>query len=151
MPLCTASAVSVGDVCGGTTQGTTCDPIDACNALLQCDTSDPTLQSGGCPLSLAKYKREIHYLSSNERQKASEDLLKMKLATWRYRDGLDDGADHFGFMIDDVPGSAAVRPDGGHVDLYGYTSLAVAAIQQQQVELDALKVEIEALKAACAP
>jgi hypothetical protein len=34
------------------------------------------------------------------------------------------------------------------VDLYGYTSLAIAALQEQQAEIDALKAEVEALKAA---
>lgn len=53
-----------------------------------------------------------------------------------------------GFLIDDDPASPAVRPDGERVDLYGYTSLAIAALQEQQAEIDALKAEVEALKAA---
>ena len=39
-----------------------------------------------------------------------------------------------------------MRPDGEHVDLYGYTSLALAAIQSQQVQIAAQQVELVALQ-----
>lgn len=148
VPLCADEGISAGDPCDEADLDVTCDPVDACNALVVCAEEDPTQGTGGCPISLKKYKREIAYLDAAARAKASEDLLAMKLATWRYDGALDDGAVHLGFLIDDVPGSPAVRADGGHVDLYGYTSLAVATIQEQQRRIDALEARLAALEAA---
>jgi ketopantoate reductase len=74
------------------------------------------------------------------------------LATWRYKGEPEAGPAHLGFLIDDlVQGGVthpAVRPDGGHVDLYGYTSLTLAAVQEQAVGLAALQAELRALQAA---
>ncbi len=148
--LCSDSSLAVGDPCTAGELDDTCDPVDSCNALLICAESDPTQQTSGCPISRAKHKTDIAYLDAAQRSKAHDHLLKMKLATWRYRPGLDDGAEHMGFLIDDVPGSPAVRPDGEHVDLYGYTSLAVAAIQEQQAQIAALEARLAKLEQACA-
>ena len=150
VPLCSDEGVVVGDTCGEA--DASCDPEDGCNALLTCTNEDPTQQTGGCPISLAEHKTEIRYLTPEQRESARTALLEMRLATWQYRGDLDDGATHLGFLIDDVGAqSPAVRPDGGHVDLYGYTSLAVAAIQQQQAELEALRKEVQALREVCDP
>jgi hypothetical protein len=70
----------------------------------------------------------------------------MKLATWRYKH--DPSKQRLGFMIDDNEGSAAVDGPRDMVDLYGYTSLTVAAIQNQAREIEALRKEIAALKAS---
>ena len=47
-------------------------------------------------------------------------------------------------MIDDVEPSVAVS--GDHVNLYGYLSMAVAAIQVQQSQIQALEQELRALR-----
>jgi hypothetical protein len=39
-----------------------------------------------------------------------------------------------------------VAADGEHVDLYGYISMAVAALQVQAQEIAALRAEVKALK-----
>ncbi len=148
VPLCSDEGVSVGGSCDQ--YNATCDPVDGCNALVVCSDEDPTMQPGGCPISRKAHKKQIDYLSDAERRAAADQLLQMPLATWRYTWEGDEETIHLGFLIDDVEGSAAVRPDGDHVDLYGYTSLAVAAIQAQQAELDAMRAELEALKASCA-
>ena len=57
---------------------------------------------------------------------------------------------HYGFLIDDVAPSASVLPSGERVDLYAYTSMAVATIQEQQAQIDALRAEVDALKAQVA-
>ena len=145
--LCEDDGIVAGDACD--VVGDTCDPVDSCNALLQCATSDPTQQTGGCPVSLAKHKQDIQYLDGQARQTAAQEVRAMKLASWRYTGSLDDGKTHLGFIIDDAPGSAAVAADGKHVDLYGYTSLAIATIQEQQAQIDALEVRLKALEAQC--
>ena len=149
VPLCDDDGISVGDPCSA--DGTTCDPVDGCNALVVCAEEDPTMQPGGCPISLKRHKHDIHYLDVEQRQAAADALLAMPLATWHYNWEANESPNHLGFLIDDVVGSPAVRPDGEHVDLYGYTSLAVAAIQAQQAQIDALRAEVEALKSLCAP
>jgi hypothetical protein len=153
VPLCTDEAE--GDACSD--EGATCDPEDDCNALIVCATEDPTAQPGGCPISRRKYKRDIHYLSAAERAAVADTAVGMKLATWSYRREPAGTPPHLGFIIDDNEGSYAVTADGDHVDLYGYTSLALAASQaqerrlaEQQARIDAQEQRILALEARLA-
>ena len=142
-PPCTA-AQQTGATCGP--EGQTCDPSDACNRRLVCSREDPTMQPGGCPISRAAFKKDIRYLDDAERQRQHDAVLRMPLATWRY---LTEGADapsRLGFLIDDVYGSPCVRPSGERVDLYGYTSMAVAAVQVQAREIESLRAEVAALR-----
>lgn len=141
--LCTDE--TVGAACDP--EGATCDPQDDCNALMVCATSDPKEQEGGCPVSLRRYKKDITPLAPADRAALAADLLATPLYRYRYLDQAPEVAPRLGFLIDDDPNSPAVRPDGGHVDLYGYTSMAVATIQAQQAEIEALKAELAALRA----
>ena len=68
----------------------------------------------------------------------------MKLATWRYKQ--DPARERLGFMIDDNEQSVAVDLDRDLVDLYGYASLAVATVQLQAQEIEALKREVAEIK-----
>jgi hypothetical protein len=124
-----------------------CDPGDDCNRTLVCATDDPT-NGGMCPISRRAAKRNIHYLGDQDRARLRDQLLELKLATYEYAlPGSPDGA-HLGFIIDDVgPDSPSVASDGDHVDLYGYASLAVAAIQAQAREIAALRRELAAMRA----
>lgn len=149
VPLCSDVGISVGDACDTADLDETCDPVDSCNARLICATDDPTQQTGGCPISRAKHKDGIEYLDPQQRAQAGQRALEMKLATWRYAGELDDGKEHLGFIIDDDPTSPAVRPDGEHVDLYGYTSLAVAALQEQQARIERLEARLIQLEEQC--
>lgn len=142
-PPCTA-AQQAGAMCGA--EGETCDPSDSCNRRLVCSREDPTLQRGGCPISLAAWKKDIRYLDQDERQRQHDAVLRMPLATWRY---VTEGADapaRLGFLIDDVGSAPCVQPSGQRVDLYGYTSMAVAAVQVQAREIATLRVELAALR-----
>jgi hypothetical protein len=144
--LCDSEAA--GDPCSP--EGQQCDPQNDCNALLLCTDSDPTQQTGGCPISRRKHKQDIRYLSPEQVQSLGTQALDLKLARWRYSWEAEGGPDHVGFIIDDVPGSPAVMADGEHVDLYGYASLAVAAAQSQQAEIALLRAELAALRAEVA-
>lgn len=140
VPACTTEVA--GAAC--TSEGATCDFEDSCNRVLLCTTEDPTQQEGGCPISRAKYKTGIRYLDPAERDALAAELLGTRLARYRYKTAAD-GPERLGFIIDDQPGSAAVAPDGEHVDLYAYTSQAVAAIQVQQAQIQALQAQVAAL------
>lgn len=142
-PPCTPTQ-QAGEMCGP--QGLICDPSDACNRRLLCSREDPALQPGGCPISLAAWKKDIRYLDEAERQRQHDAVVRLPLATWRY---LTEGADapaRLGFLIDDVGAAPCVRPSGQRVDLYGYTSMTVAAVQVQAREIEALRAELAALR-----
>jgi hypothetical protein len=129
-----------------TPSGQECDPGDSCDRLLVCASTDPTHGPGGCPISRARFKHDIRYLPDADLGRVRQDLMTMRLATWRYNHEGDAGREHLGFIIDDDPESPSVAADGNHVDLYGYTSMAVAAIQVQDREIAAQRRQIEALQ-----
>jgi hypothetical protein len=132
-----------------TAEGARCDPGDECNRRLVCSSEDPALAPGGCPISVAAAKADIAHISPAQARAYRDELVAIRLATWRYRSD-QAGVTRLGFVIDDgVPG-LALTPDAGHVDLYGYTSLAVAALQEQQREIEGLKAEVAALRAMIA-
>ena len=49
-----------------------------------------------------------------------------------------------GFIIEDIEPSVAVS--GDHVNMYGYLSMAVAAIQVQQAQIAELQRELERMR-----
>lgn len=133
-----------GDRCPRWAIGRTCDPMDGCNALLEC-RRDP--DPGPCPISLAEHKKEIDYLDHAEQQAMYQELMGFKLATWRYNWDSEEVTPHLGFIIDDVLPSPAVAQSGERVDLYGYTTMTVAAVQAQDRRIAALEKELAELKA----
>ena len=142
LAVCTAEVE--GDACSP--RDAACDREDECNSKLICTDSDPRDQEGGCPQSQKSTKTEVVYLSPTDVEAARQEVLSMRLARWRYVWEPPGTAPHMGFMIDDVGPSTAVRPDGERVDLYGYNSLTVAALQAQEQELVALRAEMAALR-----
>ena len=136
----------VGDVCA--TDGQSCViPNDDCNASLLCTDADPATM---CPISQRAAKRDIDYLSPADRAGLAEQLLATRLARYHYREQDQAQPRHLGFIIEDQPDSPAVLPRGDRVDLYGYTSMAVAAIQEQARELAELRAELAKLRAELA-
>src|ERR1041384_3759297 len=127
VPACTSS-VRAGESCP--VEGMQCDPKDDCNRLLICAGKDPRAQ-GGCPVSRAAFKKDVVYVDAAARDQYRRQLLGLRLATWRYREGA--ARRHLGFMIDDAP-AMCVDPERDMVDLYGFTSMAVATIQAQQAQ-----------------
>lgn len=137
-----------GDPCS--TAGESCEIAgNDCNINLVCADTDPKGDPNTCPRSQAKVKHEIDYLTDSERERIREEVITMPLATWKYNWEGQGEKEHLGFIIEDQPpSSAAVRPNGERVDLYGYTSMAVAAIQAQERELSDLRREVQALREA---
>jgi len=75
-----------------------------------------------------------------------DELMRFRLATYQYKGAPSER--HLGFIIDDIEPSAAVDPGRDMVNLYGYTSMAVAALQSQAREIAALKKEVARLRRA---
>jgi hypothetical protein len=136
--LAQCTSQQVGQVC--VTVGQECDPGVGCGVLLECANSDPT--KNGCPISRRSAKRDIEYLTPAELEKEAQEVLAIPLARYRYRDEVVSRAPHLGFIIDDVGPQECVDWEAGRVDLYGYTSMAVAALQRQEVEIRELRARV---------
>jgi hypothetical protein len=102
----------------------------------------------GCPVSTKRLKKDIQYVTPDERRAIAEETLRTRLATYQYTVGAPDS--RLGFIIEDDPTSPAVIHDKDRVDLYGYTSMAVATLQVQNEEIAELRAEVEALRSEVA-
>ncbi len=130
---------TVGKACRP--KGAKCDPGSDCNELLLCTTENPARL---CPISRRRYKQNIRYLGADDLQRLHEKLMRHRLATYEYTS--DPSRSHLGFVIEDVEPSFSVDAERDMVDLYGYASMAVAALQAQQREIEQLKRELAALR-----
>lgn len=128
-------------------KGTQCDPVNPCNSYLLCTDKDPRTQTGGCPISRRRFKQDIAYLTPAEQDALYEELRRVRLATYRYRDGGPAAPRRLGFLIEDQEQSLSVDRERDLVDLYGYTSMAVGALQVQARQIDELKDELARLRA----
>lgn len=141
-------------VCGSQAVGAACSPEgelcaipdDPCNVRLLCTTEDPTQGEGGCPISRASAKSAIRYVEDRERAELARQLAEIRLATYHYTAD-PKATPRLGFVIEDQPPAATVFPHGERVDLYGTTSLAIAAIQEHQATIAAQRAELAALAA----
>jgi hypothetical protein len=106
--------------------------------------------TGPCPVSTRKAKRDIQYLSPTDIHAVADQILNVRLATYEYRDSPWAGRRHLGFVIEDSPGIPAVDRDHDMVDLYGYTSMLLAATQAQKQEIDDLRARLGRLQAEVA-
>ena len=70
--------------------------------------------------------------------------MSLPLASYHYKHAPGAGP-QLGFIIEDIEPSVAVS--GDHVNMYGYLSMAVAAIQVQQQQIAALQRELERVRA----
>ncbi|MDB4934910.1 MAG: putative secreted protein [Labilithrix sp.] len=139
--------------CETSYKGVTCGTT-TCNAGQTCCSGQPfpsptCVDGSACPISQRKHKKQITYLSEPDRERLSDELLRFPLATYRYKSESENDREHLGFIIDDVAPSPAVQQSGERVDMYGYQTMTVAAVQVQARELAALKREVEELKRTC--
>lgn len=141
LPTCTSE--TIGDSC--TKDGAKCDPVNDCNSHVICSDSDPRMSAGGCPISRREFKREINYLTAEDRARYTSEILSTRLATYRYHAAPERL--HLGFIIEDQEPNEAIDSARDRVDLYAYTSMAVAAVQTQQEELAQLRSEVAELRA----
>jgi hypothetical protein len=127
----TGAACAAPDVCGA--------PSSACGGA--CCGSTVT-----CPKSRRSEKRDIEAVSDVDRLRLYGELRAIELRTYRYRDAPRSSPRRLGFIIDDTLAPEAINPDGNTVDLYGYLSMAVAALQTQAKEIEELRARIKKLE-----
>jgi hypothetical protein len=104
-----------------------------------------------CPISRRAFKDDIRYLDGADRRRLYSELRDIRLARYRYKGEPDSATRRLGFIIDDAPASPAVNADGQTVDLYGYMSMAVAALQEQARKIERLEKEIARLRRSSSP
>ncbi|MEO8215362.1 MAG: tail fiber domain-containing protein, partial [Myxococcales bacterium] len=129
-------------------EGTVCDYFG-----FMCDQQERVCSGGlwtpgrrnPCPISSRQAKKDIRYLSPDELRATAAQTLRLRLATYEYKAPPYAGRRHLGFIIEDSPTAPAVDRDGDVVDLYGYTSMLLAAAQAQAQQIEALKGQIESL------
>ena len=103
------------------------------------------IANGSNPASSSiEVKKDVHYLDDVARARLAEETMGIRLATYKYK--TDDARQRLGFILEDSPNVAAADMASKQVDLYAYTSMVVATVQQQQAEIAALKAEVERLK-----
>jgi len=168
--MCPANGCPKGTVClkreqGPGTVDLGCTPIPAacangfatCDCMASCFCPKPgTCMAGSgvdalfCfsgAISRRAFKDDVAYVGDDERKALAREALDIPLATYRYKSEAPDAKRHLGFIIDDQPGSSpAVQGDRTHVDEYGYTSMLLATIQEQQRQIDALSKKVDALE-----
>jgi hypothetical protein len=144
------SACTTGAACVGMMGQIMCHQATDCPVVgeMCCGVgASPNYHCGQiCPISRRDAKQDIDYLDGERRRELADEILRYKLATYRYRTDGDHGPLHLGFIIDDVEPSMSIAPNGDSVDLYGYTSMAVAALQEQSQRIEALERELKDLK-----
>jgi len=129
----------------------TCDCMKACfcnQGIDKCMAQqDGSLLCDNGKISKRAFKTDIEYVANDERADLARETLAIPLATYRYKTESAGAKRHLGFIIDDQPAtSPAVAGDQTHVDEYGYASMLLATVQEQQKQIDALRKEVEALK-----
>lgn len=129
----------------------TCDCMASCfcpkNGLNKCYSTSNGLTCSNGAVSRREFKKDIGYISDAQRAELADEALSIPLATYRYKVEPADGKKHLGFIIDDQPeNSPAVQSDRTHVDEYGYATMLLATVQQQQKQIDAMNQKLEALE-----
>ena len=134
-------------------QGPTCPAPNICTSVLglrdTCGYVCCNPGNGGgvsCPISRRSAKTDVVPVDAALSARLHRDLLRIDLATYRYRSEAPDAPRHIGFIIDDLKTSIPVNPSGDSVDLYAYTSMAVAALKEQEAEIANLRSEVADLK-----
>ena len=129
--------------------GTATPGLGTCKwSLTRVEAADPgvALVCPGIVVSRRAVKKDVAYLSEAQVRSLHDELLSFRLASWQYTTRGASSARHLGFIIDDVEPSPSIAENGNAVDLYGYASMAVAAVQTQAREIDELKAAVASLQ-----
>jgi hypothetical protein len=168
-PDTTCTKCTTGACCGTgcCASGEWCDtsgaaPTCRCNAGAACGTGEYCSSpvgggpicgvrccggdAGTCPVSRRMYKRDIERLDDEALAHIYDELRKIQLTTYQYKSDPAASPRRLGFIIDDTKTPYPINADGTSVNLYGYVSMAVAAIQTQSREIEALRAEVEQLR-----
>jgi hypothetical protein len=103
------------------------------------------VQDGGpCPVSTRTAKKNIHYLTDTEVRSVALQTQGLRLASYEYRDPALGRGPKLGIIIEDAPAAPAVDGERRMVDVYGFASMLLATVQEQERR-------IAELERRCAP
>lgn len=143
---CPAASPRFGDVCSQ--EGLNCEyGCNSPNGAVTCRSG--VWQRGSfdnCPMSTRALKRDIEYVSATEADALAAQVRATRLATYEYTIPSMAGRRRLGFILENQPASFAADPERSQVDLYGYTSLLVAAVQSQARQIETLQRQVEDLQ-----
>lgn len=151
-PGCPAVQPNLGAVCAmdGQRCGYDCEATGTNGGRL-CRGGVWEAAENNCPISSRAAKRDIRYLSAAESAEVARAALGTRLATYEYTDPALRGPRRLGFLYEDPTTHPYARnPDISGVDLYGYTSMLLATVQQQQRQIEALQRDVASLRAGAA-
>ncbi|MDP3275112.1 MAG: hypothetical protein Q8Q09_07935 [Deltaproteobacteria bacterium] len=147
-PNCPPAQPNLGSACAvnGTRCGYDCEATGT-NGGRVCTDNIWVGAANNCPVSTRRAKRDIRYLDDTESAQLAHDTLHTRLATYEYTDPALRGRRRLGFVYEDSTTHPYARdPDISGVDMYGYTSMLLATVQQQQRQIDALAAQVRALR-----
>jgi hypothetical protein len=152
-PTCADEGIAAGDPC--TEIDATCmelrpiacadDPetIIGSDQVMTCARQEPEAL---CPESSRSVKTDIVYLDAAGRDALAAQVIGLPIASYAYVDpAKNGGGPQLGYILEDAPD--AVFSGDGRVNLYAYTTAVLAAVQQQQEEIDRLEVRVRELEA----
>lgn len=158
-PACPAAMPNSGTSCSGTPEGKECQYDCEAGMGRRCEGGVwvPYDPPGGCPISSRRAKRDIAYLDADDVDALAAEALRTRLATYEYVDPGLAGRRRLGFILEDQGASYSVDPERSQIDLYGYTSILLAAVQAQERRIAELERRIAeargdgAARAICSP
>jgi hypothetical protein len=145
-PGCPAARPNLGTACAP--EGQFCDYGCENNVSRKCQGGGwaQATAPGGCPRSSRALKRDIHYLDKAATDRYADQALKLRLATYRYKDPALVKRTHLGYILEDSPKSISSNMERREVDLYSYTSMTLALAKRQQRQIEALQAQLAQLQ-----
>ncbi len=90
-------------------------------------------------LSSGDYKENITRVADNEYQKMLDDLIKVDINTYKYKEQYGgDGTIQIGFLAEDMP-VEVLSEDGKGIDVYGLLAYTIGALKAQQKKIEELE------------
>jgi len=95
--------------------------------------------------STREHKKDIHYLSAEEEDRALTSIRDLRLATFRYRDSELGDKIHTGIIAEEAP-EAVLSQGGRSIDLYDYVSYGMTAVKALQRRLEKIEARMRELE-----
>ncbi|WP_394848335.1 hypothetical protein LZC95_12840 [Pendulispora brunnea] len=103
----------------------------------------------GMGMSSREVKEEIAYLDDVARKHLADEVMALRLANYRYREGVATPypTDHrcLGIIVEDTAADAPFVVERKQVDIYGFASAILAALQEQQQTIARLERQLAEL------
>ncbi|WP_394851222.1 hypothetical protein [Pendulispora rubella] len=114
------------------------------------DKAGTFMGGGTMMMSSREAKEDIAYLDDAARKRLADEVMALRLANYRYREGVASPLplDHrcLGFIVEDTPADSPFIVERKQVDVYGFASAILAALQEQQQTIAGLERQLAELR-----